>query len=70
MPPKWKPPEDDIEEEKDDGKKIPVEPNGRDLTAKRASLEHTKAKMTIVKEEIDKLLQDEQRRQAKYKEDK
>ena len=67
MAPRWKPPvEDDAEEEKEDGKKIPVEPNGKDLTAKRASLEHTKAKMTIVKEEIDKLLQDEQRRQAKY----
>lgn len=50
--------------------KVPVEPRGKDLTVLRANLADTKAKMQEVANEISKMLQTEQLRQAKYRKEK
>ena len=44
----------------------PVEPNGFELTKKRKSQKDTWEKMQGTADEITRLLQEEQRRQAKY----
>lgn len=47
----------------------PVEPNGFALTKLQKQLKDTKEKMQGVADEITRLLQQEQQRQAKYKGD-
>lgn len=59
------PPEGD-----EDEPKPPVEPNGFDLTRRRSNIDHAKEKMQKTADEITRLLQDEQRRQSKYRKDK
>lgn len=46
---------------------VPHEPNGKKLTQKRANLEHTFEKMQGTADAITRLLQDEQKRQRKYR---
>ena len=55
------------EPEKPAEPKIPIEPNGHDLTRLRGQIADTKEKMTKTANEIIKLLQDEQKRQQKYR---